>query len=81
MKLKAAIQVAEWLNEDVSNQAKVQHSFSGAEDSLKTIQNKVQGMLWGLISIPPRLKPSNSGATTQKNRLKNDILAIISSTL
>ena len=27
MKLKAAIQVAGWLNKDASNQAKVQHSI------------------------------------------------------
>ena len=35
----------------------------------------------GLISLPPRLKPRNSGATTQKNGLQIDILAMISSTL
>ena len=51
MNLKAAIQVAGWLNKDASNQAKVQHSICGAEDRLKTIQNRVQGMPWGLISL------------------------------
>ena len=51
MKLKDAIQVSEWLNKDAGNQAKVQHSICGTEDRLKTIQNKVQGMLWGFISL------------------------------
>ena len=33
MKLKAPIQVVQWLNKDASNQAKVQHSIGGAEQA------------------------------------------------
>ena len=64
MMLEATIEVVEWLNRDAGNQAKVQHSITGAEDRQKIFQNKVQGMLWGLMSLPTRLKPRNSGATT-----------------